>query len=167
MTPVTRLKRMSRVGNQAEKKMMLTSSGDYMEANKSSPNQPVSLSKRGASAKALKRLAKDMAVSENSLAGMLEIPYHSADFRSRRLKPLSTEQESLLLGIVSLIGQVQTMVLESGNPDGFHAAVWTARWLERPLPALGWQKPAQLMSTRAGQAHISSIIACMQSGAYL
>ena len=166
MTPVTRLKRVRRVGNQAEKKLTLASSGNVMEANKANPNQPASLSKRGTLINALKRLAKDMAVPEKLLAEMLKIPYHAADFRSRKLKPLSTEQKSLLMGIVNLIGQVHTMVLESGNPDGFSAAVWTARWLERPLPALGGQKPAQLMSTRAGQAHISTIIARMQSGVY-
>ena len=69
-------------------------------------------------------------------------------------------------GIARLIGQVQTMVSESGNPEGFNAAEWVARWIDRPLPALGGQRPAELMETPDGQALVSNIVARMQTGAY-
>jgi len=36
-----------------------------------------------------------------------------------------------------LIGQVQAMVEQSGNPEGFDAAHWLGAWLDEPLPALG------------------------------
>lgn len=71
-----------------------------------------------------------------------------------------------MFGVASLIGQVQTMIEESGNPEGFNAAEWVARWIDRPLPALGGQKPAELMDTSDGQALASNIIASMQRGAY-
>lgn len=68
--------------------------------------------------------------------------------------------------LAKLIDQVQTMVTESGTPDGFNTAEWVARWLEHPLPALGGQRPAELMETLDGQALISSLVARFQSGAY-
>ena len=74
--------------------------------------------------------------------------------------------EARALGMASLIEQVRTMIEESGNPEGFDAAAWVARWLERPLPALGGQKPAELMDTPDGRALVHNIVARMQSGAY-
>jgi hypothetical protein len=69
-------------------------------------------------------------------------------------------------GMTSLISQVQTMIEESGRPVGFNAAEWVARWIDRPLPALGGQKPADLMGTAKGRALVSTIVARMQNGAY-
>lgn len=71
-----------------------------------------------------------------------------------------------MFGVASLIGQVQTMIEESGNPEGFNAAEWVARWIDRPLPALGGQRPAELMDTSDGRVLVSNIVARMQSGAY-
>lgn len=78
----------------------------------------------------------------------------------------SSDQGLRARGIAGLISQVRTMVSESGNPGGFNAAEWVARWIDRPLPALGGQRPAELMETSDGQALVSSIVARMQSGAY-
>lgn len=91
---------------------------------------------------------------------------------TRRKKPLLTEQgehieKARASGIASLIAQVQIMVEDSGNPEGFDAATWVGRWIDRPLPALGGQRPAELMDTPDGRALVSNIVACMQSGAYL
>ena len=69
--------------------------------------------------------------------------------------------------IACLIAHVQTMVNESGNSEGFDAAKWVDRWIDRPLPALGGQRPAELMDTPDGRALVSNIVACMQSGTYL
>jgi hypothetical protein len=69
-------------------------------------------------------------------------------------------------GMASLISQVQTMVEESGRPEGFNAAEWVTRWIDRPLPALDGQRPAELMGTAEGRALVSSIVARMQTGAY-
>lgn len=69
-------------------------------------------------------------------------------------------------GIANLISQVQTMIKESGRPQGFNAAEWVAQWIDRPLPALGGQRPAELMGTAEGRALVSEIVARMQTGAY-
>ena len=86
--------------------------------------------------------------------------------KAREGKPVSADEESRGLGMASLIAQVQTMIEESGNPEGFDAAKWVARWIDRPLPALGGQKPAELMDTPDGRALVSNIVDRMQGGAY-
>ena len=58
------------------------------------------------------------------------------------------------------------MICESGNPEGFNAAEWVTRWIDRPLPALGGLRPAELMNTFEGQALVSSTVARMQSWAF-
>lgn len=65
-----------------------------------------------------------------------------------------------------LIGHLEAMVQESGDPNGFDPAAWMARWLNEPLPALGGARPIDLMDTMEGQALVSTVLAQLQSGAY-
>ena len=87
------------------------------------------------------------------------------DRKAREDEPPSAD-EARARGMAGLIVQVQTMIEESGNPESFDAAKWVARWLDRPLPALGGQKPGELMGTADGRALVHNIVARMQSGAY-
>lgn len=139
----------------------------HVEAYRAAPISRIRLIKGGISAKVLDQLAKDMGMSKERLAGMLGLARATIDRKVREDKPLSSDEGSRVLGMASLIGQVQTMIEESGNPEGFNAAEWVARWLERPLPALGGQKPAELMDTSDGQALVSNLVAAMQSGVYV
>lgn len=79
---------------------------------------------------------------------------------------LNQDESERVLGIARLVGQVDNMVRESGNPEGFNAATWVAKWLDRPQPALGGMRPAELMDTADGRGIVSDLIARMQSGAY-
>lgn len=79
---------------------------------------------------------------------------------------LSRDESERVLGIASLIGKVQTMVDESGEPTGFDAALWVAAWLARPLPALGGATPASYMDTFEGQKLVAELLSMSQSGAY-
>ncbi|MFT4439255.1 MbcA/ParS/Xre antitoxin family protein [Caballeronia sp. 15715] len=65
-----------------------------------------------------------------------------------------------------LVHQVQKMVTESGEPEGFEAGQWLAAWMERSVPALGGRRPVEYMDTVEGRALISQLLAMMQSGAY-
>ena len=58
------------------------------------------------------------------------------------------------------------MVHESGDPRGFKAAEWVAAWLDRPHPALGGRRPAELMDTTDGRAIVFDLVARAQSSAY-
>jgi hypothetical protein len=41
------------------------------------------------------------------------------------------------------LAQVEAMVSESGNPEGFDARAWLERWLNEPLPAFDGKTPAE------------------------
>jgi len=65
-----------------------------------------------------------------------------------------------------LASRVQTIVEESGNPEGFDAARWTAAFVSRPMRALGGKTPSDFMGTEEGQKVIENLLLRMQSGAY-
>jgi len=77
-----------------------------------------------------------------------------------------TNQSERVIGLAKLVGQVETMVRESGDPTGFDAARWVSAWLNQPNPALGGRRPIELMGTVTGQEVVSGLLARMQSGAY-
>ncbi len=83
-----------------------------------------------------------------------------------RCDALSKDESERVLGVAALIGRVQAMVEESGNPTGFDAAHWVADWLAKPLPALAGATPASYMGTFEGQRLVAELLAMSQSGAY-
>jgi hypothetical protein len=69
--------------------------------------------------------------------------------------------------IAEMVAQVQRMVEESGNPEGFDAKAWLDDWLTRSLPALGGDCAGNWLDAADRRAVIFTILACTQSGAYL
>ena len=86
--------------------------------------------------------------------------------KARTNAHLSPAEGERVLGLGRLLGQLQTMVRESGNPDGFDASAWLSAWISTPVPVLDGARPLDLMDTMTGQALVSQMIAQMQSGAY-
>jgi putative toxin-antitoxin system antitoxin component (TIGR02293 family) len=153
-------------GGQSNRDVAPVTAVKFVQAFRAAPMNRIRLIKQGISAKALEQMAKDMAIPKERLAVTLGLARATVDRKVRQNKPLSADEGSRVLGMASLIGQVQTMIEESGNPEGFNAAEWVARWIDRPLPALGGHRPAELMATCDGQALVSTVVARMQSGAY-
>lgn len=122
--------------------------------------------KRGLPANVIGLLAKRMNVSRDQLLRTLGLAKSAADGNTEARRPLSADESSRVLGMARLVTQVQAMVEESGNPQGFDASTWVATWLEQPLPALGGQRPAEWMDTSERQAFVSQLVARMQTGAY-
>ncbi len=139
---------------------------NYVEAFRAAPMDRIRLVEQGVPSGVLAQMAREMSTSKESLAGMLGLARATIDGQVREDRPLSRDESSRVLGMASLIGQVQTMIEESGNPEGFNAAEWVGRWIDRPLPALSGRKPAELMDNFDEQMLVSGIVARMQSGAY-
>ena len=156
----------TQVGARSKSDGSLASAAKFVEAYRSAAIDRVRLIKQGISAGVLDQMAKDMSISKVRLADTLGVARFTVGGTVLKRKVLSTDEGSRVLGMASLIGQVQTMVCESGDPEGFNAAEWVARWIDRPLPALGGLRPAELMDTFDGQALVSSMVARMQNGAY-
>lgn len=130
------------------------------------PQARIDLIKQGVPAKHLSQLAADMDISKDALIDTLRISRATVNRKARDNKPLSQDESERVLGVDFLIGQVENMVRESGDPAGFDAARWVSNWLNSPLPALGGRHPASYMDTVEGQKMVSDLLATAQSGAY-
>lgn len=139
---------------------------DFTAIYCAAPIERIEWIKHGLDAGQVIKLAARLDTSQEQLMKQLGLPRATVVRKSKAHQKLSTEQSERVVGLSKLIGQVQTMVEQSGNPEGFDAAHWVAQWLDRPNAALGGRKPAELMDTVAGQELVGSILAKLQSGAY-
>ncbi len=126
----------------------------------------IGMVREGLPARLLTTLANDMHIPRERLYGWLGIARTTANRKVKEDELLSQDESERALGIARLVGQVQAMVAESGNPVGFDAARWAASWLEEPNEALGGRAPGGFMDTADGRALVSGLVAQMQSGAY-
>lgn len=130
------------------------------------PIEKIKLVRSGISPQYVLRISDSMGITKDALFKVLNFPKSTIDKKIAANQNLPIEQGERLIGMAKLVGQVEVMVQESGNPDGFNAAKWVANWIEKPSPALGGEKPAAYLDTVSGQEMISDLLAKMQSGAY-
>lgn len=138
----------------------------YRAVADASRSERIDMVRQGVPARLLVTLASDMHVPREQLYGWLGIARATANRKLKAGQLLSQDESERALGIARLVGQVQALVRESGQPEGFDAAQWTAAWLQRPNPALGGRAPGDYMDTADGRELVASLVAQMQSGAY-
>jgi len=139
---------------------------DFAEIYRSTPDFRVKLIRRGVPASELKDMARIMDIPQDRILKSLKMSIATVNRKANLNQELSSEDSERVVGMSNLIGQVETMVKQSGDAKGFDAAKWVGRWLEEPLPALGGARPAQYMDTMEGQKLVSNLLAMVQSGAY-
>lgn len=130
------------------------------------PVDRIGMVREGLPARLLTTLADDMQVSRDRLCQWLGIARATANRRIKDDDLLSQDESERALGVARLIGQVQRVVAQSGEPAGFDAARWTAEWLDEPNAALGGLAPGSLLDTADGRVLVAGLVGQMQSGAY-
>jgi putative toxin-antitoxin system antitoxin component (TIGR02293 family) len=163
----TRPKPRSVVGEVGGRKPGRTSAKlSYVQFFRASPIERIGIIKHGLLASEAKQILGDLTVTQAVAMRALNIAPATMNRKAKgedRLPPAESER---VLGVARLVGQVQAIVEESGNPQGFDAAAWTSRWLSEPVAALGGVRPLDLMDTMEGQNLVSNTLAQVQSGAY-
>ena len=139
---------------------------DYVQIFRATPMDRIRLVKSRLPASRAKAIIGDLALPSALASRALHIPVSTLNRKTKEGEALSQDESERVLGLARLIGQVQAMVNESGDPYGFDARAWTARWLSEPLPALGGTRPLDLMDTMEGQGLVAETLARIQSGAY-
>ena len=124
------------------------------------------LVKAGAPSSLLSNLSASMDVPKERLIKMLGLSRSTVARKIADKADFSMDDSERVVGLVKLVGQVEKMVMESGDPNGFDAAKWFGRWIEQPEAALAGRKPADLMDSSDGREAVSRLLAQMQSGAY-
>lgn len=132
----------------------------------SDPQQRIDVIRQGIPAASVAQLSTRMGVSKEYLINSLRLSRATINRKERDGTALSSDESERVLGVETLIGMAQTMVAQSGNPDGFDAPRWVSAWLAQALPALGGATPASYMDTFEGQKLVAELLAMSQSGAY-
>lgn len=138
----------------------------YLAVFHASPLERIDMIKHGVRAVEAKRILSDLAIGQGAALKALNLSPATVNKKAKQDKTLSPEDSERVIGMARLVGQLEAMVEESGDPTGFDATAWMARWFNDPLPALGGTRPIDLMDTMEGQALVSTVLAQLQSGAY-
>jgi putative toxin-antitoxin system antitoxin component (TIGR02293 family) len=146
--------------------VLFGASSPFSALYKLEPLETVGVVKKGVPARFLERIINDMARPKHYVVQMLGLAASTATRKMESNATLNLDESERVLGMGKLIGQVQTIVAESGEPDGFDAARWVAEWIKTPQRALGGKRPDELLDTADGRQLVSDLIARQQSGAY-
>lgn len=138
----------------------------YLAVYRASPLERINMIKRGIRAIEAKRIITELAIGQGAALKALSLSPATVNKKAKQDRTLSPSESERVIGIAKLVGQLEAMIQESGNPEGFDATAWMSRWLNDPLPALGGARPIDLMDTMEGQTLVSTALAQLQSGAY-
>ena len=122
--------------------------------------------RRGILASEAKRMFADLLIGREASLKALNLSTATVNKKAKDGDTLSPEESERIVGFAKLVGQLEAMVQDSGNPTDFNARAWMARWLTEPFPAFGGVRPIDLVDTMEGQGLVSAALAKMQSGAY-
>jgi len=133
---------------------------------RATPLERIDMIRRGIRASEAKRLFAELPIGQGAGFKALNLSTATVNKKARHGEKLSPEESERVVGFAKLVGQLEVMIQDSGDPAHFNARAWMARWLTEPLPAFGGARPADLMDTMEGQGLVSAALAQIQSGAY-
>lgn len=152
--------------SRGSKPATLKTGGGYRALFSASPQARIAMIRQGVPAIEAKRLVQALGVEQKVFYQALGLKTATVNRKITQSEQLASDESERLLGVARLIGQVEAIVAESGDPKGFDAPEWLSRWLREPLPALGGTPPMALLDTMEGQAMVAEALARIQSGAY-
>ena len=138
----------------------------YLTTYRATPQDRIALIRHGIPASEAKRIFADLMPSQGAGFKALNLSTATVNKKAKHGENLSPDESERVVGFAKLVGQVEAMIDESGDPTNFDAMAWMARWLTEPLPAFGGVRPVDLVDTMEGQALVSAALAQIQSGAY-
>jgi putative toxin-antitoxin system antitoxin component (TIGR02293 family) len=138
----------------------------YITVYRASPLERIDMIRRGILASEAKRIFAELPIGQGAGFKALNLSTATVNKKAKHGDTLSPEESERIVGFAKLVGQLEAMIQDSGNPMNFDARAWMARWLTEPLPAFGGARPADLVDTMEGQGLVSAALAKVQSGAY-
>ena len=136
--------------------------------NAADPIQLIEAERKGVAGIFVKDLSKRMEIPAQRMFDMLGVPKATAEKKAAAGELLTGSGGRAALGIARLLGIAREMVDNSLAPQArdFDSAKWLGQWLERPQPALGGRKPAELIDTPTGLDVVAKLLGAIESGAY-
>ena len=138
------------------------------ELNTATPLGIVEMERRGVPGSLVKEMAVKMAVPAVRMFSYLGIPKATVEKKAAGREMIAGSGGQAALGMVRLLAIAQAMVQNSDAPEakGFDSAKWLGQWIERPQPALGGRRPAELLDTPTGTGLVARLLGAIESGTY-
>ena len=132
------------------------------------PLQLIATERDGVASVFVKDLASELRIPSQRMFAILGVPKATAEKKIAAGELLAGSGGRAALGIARLLGMAQAMVDGStaAAAADFDTGRWLGEWLERPQPALGGRKPAELVDTPTGLAVVTRLLGAIESGAY-
>lgn len=132
------------------------------------PIEIVEVERHGIDGMFLKDLSRHMHIPAVRIFEMVGVPKATAEKKVAAKEPIAGAGGQAALGLARLLAIAKTIVENSTAPEAknFDTAKWLGRWIERPQPALGGRKPADLIATPTGLEMVARVLGAIESGAY-
>ena len=132
------------------------------------PIRLIETERKGVAGVFVKDLSRRMEIPAQRMFAMLGVPKATAEKKVAAGELLTGSGGRAALGIAKLLGMAREIVANSTAPEAkdFDVAKWLGQWLEKPQPALGGRKPAELIDTPTGLAVVAKLLGAIESGAY-
>jgi len=132
------------------------------------PIRLIETERKGVAGVFVKDLSRRMEIPAQRMFSMLGVPKATAEKKVAAGELLTGSGGRAALGIAKLLGMAREIVDNSTAPEAkdFDVAKWLGQWLEKPQPALGGRKPAELIDTPTGLAVVAKLLGAIESGAY-
>lgn len=133
------------------------------------PGEWVEIERQGIPGTIVKDLARQMNLPATRFYVILGLPKATVEKKASQGEQISGAGGFAALGVVKLLGRVQELIADSTAPgtEEFDAGKWFGEWIERPQPALGGKRPADLLDTPTGFNMVNGLLGAIRSGAYL
>lgn len=135
---------------------------------KATPMEIVEVERHGIDSIFLKDLSKLMDIPAVRMFDIVGIPKATAEKKVAAKEPIAGAGGQAALGLARLLGIAKSIVENSTAAEAkdFDVAKWLGQWIERPQPALGGRKPADLIRTPTGLDMVARVLGAIESGAY-
>ncbi len=139
------------------------------EFREATPLARIEAERAGLSGGLVKEMAKAMGMSNLRMFEVIGVPKATAEKRAANNTAVNGTPGQAALGMVRLLGIAKAMAENSDavQARGFNTARWLGEWIERPQPALGGRKPADMLDTPTGVQTVCKLLGAIESGAYL
>ena len=132
------------------------------------PIQIVEMERTGVPGTFIKDLSRRMKIPSSRIFRILGVPKATAEKKAATGAMVAGRGGQAALGMVKLLGIAESIVANSTAREArnFDAAEWLGLWIERPQPALGGRKPADVLDTPTGVDVVARLLGSIESGAY-
>lgn len=135
---------------------------------KATPLEIVELERAGVPGALIKGLSKQLAIPTKRMFAVLGVPKATGESKASQGKRVTGSGGHAALGVVKLLAMAKEMMAHSTSSQAqrFDTATWLGQWIERPQPALGGRRPADLLDTPTGYEVVARLLGSIESGAF-